>query len=62
VLIVILEDAHQIAVASAPEKVGARRERIAALGQVGTDIAVLADACAILLRAAEKPNPSSELQ
>lgn len=48
VLIGMIEDAHEIAVARPPEPLQARRERIAALRQVGTDIAVLADACAVL--------------
>lgn len=50
VLIGLIERAHEIAVASLPEAIEARRERVAALRQVGTDIAVLTDACAVLLR------------
>lgn len=50
VLIGLIEHAHDIAVASPPEAAEARRERIGALRQVGTDIAVLADACAVLAR------------
>lgn len=53
VLIVIIEDAHEIAVTSAPEAVDAHGERIAALRQVGADIVVIAEACAVLLRSAE---------
>ena len=52
VLILIVEGAHDLAVARAPEAMEARRERVAALRQVGTDIAVLAEACADLLRRA----------
>jgi hypothetical protein len=51
-LIVIIEDAHELAVASAPEAAEPHRERIAVLQQVGTDIALLAEACAVLLRRA----------
>ena len=52
VLIVIIEEAHEIAVASAPGAIEAHRDRIAALRQVGTDLVILADACAVLLRRA----------
>lgn len=51
-LIVIVEDAHELAVASAPETAKSHSERMAALRQIGTDIALLADACAVLLRRA----------
>ena len=51
VLIVVIEDAHEIAVAGAPEAVEeAHRERIAALRQAGADIVTLAEASAVLLR------------
>ena len=52
VLIVVLEDAHDLAVASSPEAIEAHRARIATLRQVGSDIVTLADACAVLLRQA----------
>lgn len=52
VLIVIIEETHEIAVASAPEAIETRRERAAALGQAGTDVVTLSDACAVLLRRA----------
>ncbi len=58
-LIVIVEEAHELAVASAPEAVEARRERTEALRQAGTDIAMLAETCAVLLRRAQETNASS---
>jgi hypothetical protein len=51
-LIVIVEDAHELAVARAPEAAEPHRERIAVLRQIGTDIALLAEARAVLLRRA----------
>jgi hypothetical protein len=59
VLIVIIEDAHEVAVASAPETVDAHGERVQALRRVGTDLVVLAEACAVLLRSAEEA-PSAQ--
>lgn len=53
VLIVNIEEAHDIAVASSPEAIETRRERAAALGQAGTDVVALSDACAVLLRRAK---------
>lgn len=58
VLIVMLEDAHELAVASAPEAIEARRARIKVLRQAGAEIAVLADACAVLLRGPRPPTSS----
>ena len=52
VLIVVIEEAHELAVASAPGAMEARRKRVAALGQAGTDLVMLTDACAVLLRRA----------
>ena len=51
VLIVIVEKAHEIAVASAPDA-DARQERISELRRIGADIAMLSDACAVLVRLA----------
>ena len=50
VLIGLIEQAHEIAVASPPKAAEARRHRIGALRQVATDMAVLVDACAVLER------------
>ena len=55
-LIVIVEDAHELAVACVPETGKSRRERVSALRQIGTDIAVVAESCAVLLRRAGWPN------
>ena len=52
-LIVIVEEAHELAVASAPEAIEAHRERTEALRQAGSDIAMLAETCAVLLRRAK---------
>ena len=59
-LIVIVEEAHELAVASAPEAIEARRERTEALRQAGSDIAMLAETCAVLLRRVEETKESSE--
>ena len=48
--IMTVEDAHELAVASTPETAKSRRVRVAALRQTGTDIALMADARAVLLR------------
>ena len=52
-LIEIVEEAHELAVASAPEAIEARRKRAESLRQAGTDIAILAETCAVLLRRAK---------
>jgi hypothetical protein len=52
-LIVVVEEAHELAVASAPEAIDARRERTEALRQAGTDIVMLAETSAVLLRRAK---------
>ena len=59
-LIVIVEEAHELAVASAPDAIEARRERTEALRQAGSDIAMLAENCAVLLRRVEETKESSE--
>ena len=46
----LVEEAHDDAVARAPESIEARTERLAVLSVLGTDLTVLADAAAILLR------------
>ena len=51
-LIVIVENAHELVIARAPDAAEPHRERIAVLRQVGTDIALLAEACTVLLRRA----------
>ena len=55
VLIGLIEHAHELAVIRPPEAAEGRRERIGALRQVATDMAVLWGACAVLERRIAPP-------
>jgi hypothetical protein len=46
----VVEDAHDLAVARAPDRRSERLKRVRVLRQVGADLVVLADACEVLLR------------